>query len=124
MNKFFEPFSMLFTRLRYPFSTPEEVASDIGLNITNRVSFEEFISCLTNPAQRPTKICKYMPREKAEMVFQLARRKEKFRHDSLYSYYFKGGWMEFLLHFDNEKRLRRLYVCHKTLKQKYEIPIT
>lgn len=123
MITIFKQFSSLFTRLRYPFSTPEDIATDIGLNITNKLTFDEFIYCLTRPGHRPTKLTKYMPRAQAEMVFRAALRKESFRHNSLYSYYFKGGWMEFLLHFDEQSRLRRLYICHKTLKDKFEIPI-
>lgn len=124
MKRFYRSLSHLFIRMRYPFSTPEDVASDIGLNISNRLSFEEFIRCLTNPLYKPSKILKFMPREIAEDLFQAALRKEKFRHNSLFSYYFNGGWMEFMLQFDEQSRLRRLYIVHKDLKQKYEIPIS
>lgn len=124
IEKLFQPFSTLLIRLRYPFSTPEQIAADIGLNLSNRLSFEEFISCLTNPCEKPSKILKFMPRDCAENLFQTAWRKEKFRHDSLFSYYFKGGWIEFVLQFDEQSRLRRLYIQHKDLKQKYEIPIS
>jgi hypothetical protein len=124
IGKFFNSFSHFFIRYRYPCSTPEEVASDLGLNLTNKLSFAEFIAYLTNPEHKPAKILKFMPRERAENLFQKARRKEKFRHNSLFSYYFNEGWMEFILQFDDQSRLRRLYILHKDLKQKYEIPIS
>ena len=56
---------------------PEEIASDIGLNVTNRCSFEEFIASLTNPCHKPTKILKFMPRELAEDLFRKALEKRK-----------------------------------------------
>lgn len=122
--KMFKPLLHLFARFRYPVSMPEDVASDLGLEITNSLNFKEFIHCLTNLHYRPTKLTRFMPREQAEDAFRLAKRKEKFQQDSLFSYHFKGGWMEFILQFDGESRLRRLYVRHKDLKQKHEISIS
>lgn len=124
MNKIFKILSLCLARWRYPFSTPEDIAADIGLNITNKLSFNEFIACLTNPSYQPAKILKFMPRHDAEELFQGALRKERFQHNSLFSYYFHEGWMEFVLQFDQESRLRRLYIVHKDLKQKVEIPIS
>ena len=121
--KVLQPLLHLFTRFRYPVSLPEDVGSDLGLEMTNSLNFQEFIHRLTDPCHRPTKLARFMPREQAEDIFRLARRKEKFKQNSLFSYYFKGGWMEFILQFDEQSRLRRLYICHKTLKQKHEIPI-
>jgi len=124
MNEFYKLFSLFFIRLRYPFSTPEDVGSDFGLNLTNQLSFQEFINCLTNPSNHPTKISKFMPRDTVENLFHEARHKEVFRHNTLISYYFNEGWMEFLLYFDENSKLRRVYICHKELKQKIEIPIS
>lgn len=124
MSKFLNIFSQLFFRFRYPFSTPEEIASDIGLNLTNHCSFEELISSLTNPSHRPSKISKFMPRNRAENLFQAALRSERFSCNTLFSYYFKGGWVDFILHFDEQSRLRRLYIFHKDLKQRCEISIS
>ena len=120
----FKPFSYLWIRFRYPSSTPEDVASDLGLHCSNLLSFEEFINYLINPHHCPSKLCRFMPREQAEQAFRMALRKEKFSHNSLFSYYFKGGWVEFVLHFDEQSRLRRLYIRHKELKQKHEISIS
>ncbi len=114
----------LFARLRYPVSLPEDVASDLGIPLKNIFSFQELIGSLTNPQQKPAKLCRFMPREQAENIFQSAKRKEKFKQNSLFSYCFKRGWMEFNLQFDDQSRLRRLYIYHKDLKKKHEITIT
>ncbi len=122
--KVFKPLLQLFVRFRYPVSMPEDVAADLGINITNSLNFQEFMSCLIDPRYRPTKLTRFMPRDQAEDIFRLARRKERFPQNSLISYYFKGGWMEFVLQFDEQSRLRRLYIRHKDLKHKHEIPIS
>lgn len=123
-KRIFKPFYHLINRYRYPVSMPEDVAADLGLNITNKLSFQEFINCLTDPNYRPAKLTRFMPREEAEDIFRLAIRKERFQQNSLFSYHFKGGWMEFILQFDDQSRLRRLYICYKDLKQKHEIIIS
>ena len=120
----FLSFRRFLIRFRYPMSMPEDVANDLGLEISNLVTFNEFIHRLTSPESRPKKLIRFMPREQAESVFSTALRKEKFNQNSLFSYYFNGGWMEFALSFDGQSRLRRIYIHHKDLKQKYEIPIS
>lgn len=120
----FKPFIHLFVRFRYPISMPEEVGSDLGINFSNFLTFQEFIGCLTNPLYRPTKLTRFMPRAQAEEHFRCALRKERFSQNSLFSYHFNGGWMEFMLQFDEQARLRRLYILHKDLKQKHEILIS
>jgi len=120
----FQPLSRLFVRFRYPRSTPEDVAHDLGLTCTNLLTFQEFMCYLTNSKHQLTKLSRFMPREQAEEIFCLALRKEKFSKDSLFSYHFKGGWVEFILHFDDQSRLRRVYVRHKDLKQTHEIAIS
>lgn len=122
--KVFEHLSRLFVRFRYPVSLPEDVASDLGLELTNKLSFQEFIDRLTDPRHSPTKLSRFMPRDDAESIFCLAKKKERFKQDSLFSYHFKGGWMEFSLQFDEQSRLRRLYIRHKYLKKKHEIHIS
>ncbi len=124
MKSLLKPFFYFFIRLRYPVSLPEDVATDLGLNISNSLTFQEFINYLTDPHHRPSKLTRFMPRHQAEDMFRYALRKEKFQQNSLFSYYFKGGWMEFVLQFDEQSRLRRLYIRHKDLKQKHEIPIS
>lgn len=116
-------FKRFIIRFRYPVSTPEDVAKDLGLNISNFLPFEQFIDCLLHLPVPPRKLTKFMPREQAESIFRMALRKEKFKQNSLFSYYFNGGWMEFMLQFDEQSRLRRIYIHHKDLKQKCEMSI-
>lgn len=114
----------LLSRFRYPVSMPEDVARDLGLNISNYVTFSEFINSVIDPLSPPKNLARYMSRDIAEGMFCLARKKEKFKTCSLFSYHFKDGWMEFILQFDNQSQLRRLYICHKHLKEKREISIS
>lgn len=114
----------LVVRLRYPVSLPEDIASDLGLDISNSMKFDQLICCLTDPHRRPSKLTRFMPRNEAEDAFRFAKRKERFAHNTLFSYHFKGGWIEFALQFDEKARLRRLYIRHKDLKHKHEIPIS
>lgn len=104
-------------RFRYPVSLPEEVASALGIDVSNFVSFEEFVSVLTSPTCRPTRLTKYMSRERAEEAFKTALRKERFKRNTLYSYYFNEGWLVFILQFDDQHRLSRIYLQHKRIKQ-------
>ncbi len=64
-----------------------------------------------------------MPREQAERVFSGATCKERFKQESLYSYYFYEGWIEFVLIFDDDSRLRRLYLLHQYLEKNQELPL-
>ncbi len=118
-------FSRLWVRFRYPVSLPEDVANALGMPISNSLSYHDFIDYLTHLTQTPTRLAKYMPRELAEEAFQTALRKEKFCNSSLFSYYFNDGWMEFVLQFDDQSRLRRVYIQHKDIIQDegVEIPL-
>ncbi len=124
MRQVLDPFLRLFVRFRYPVSMPEDVAADLGFTISNFLTFPELMNYLTQPHQRPAKLKRFMPRKEAENVFRCALRKELFQQNSLFSYYFNGSWMEFVLQFDEESRLRRVYIRHKDLKQKYEMTIS
>lgn len=120
-----ELFHRFFLRFRYPVSLPEDVAQALGINVSNFLTFEEFVNQLISPACRPTRLTKFMPREQAEAAFQSALRKERFQQNSLYSYYFSEGWMEFILLFDDQSRLRRIYLQHKKIAREegIEIPL-
>ncbi|MBN4067157.1 hypothetical protein JYU14_03635 [Simkania negevensis] len=102
-------------RWRYPNTLPEEIFDVLGLQIMPKISFEELLKTLTDSDCCPGRLFRFMPREKAERVFRLAQQKEFFPNETLFSYYFSEGWLEFVLRFDDESRLRRLYVQHGNL---------
>lgn len=118
-------FSRFFLRFRYPVTLPEDIAKALGINVSNHVSFDEFLGFLTNPRCSPTTLEKFMPRNKAENAFKDAQRKDCFRHNSLFSYYFAEGWVEFKLEFDSEERLRRMYILNQRIQEDRgaEIPL-
>ena len=63
-----------------------------------------------------------MPKEKAQEAFQKAHQ-EHFNRTSLFSFYFAEGWMEFVLEFDEQSRLRRMFLHHKNIKQERGVEI-
>lgn len=113
--KAWELLSRLIVRFRYPVSLPEDVAQALGIHMSNFLTFEEFVNQLMSPECRPTRLTKFMPRDKAEEAFQGAQRTERFQQNTLISYYFSEGWMEFVLSFDEKSRLRRIYLQHKQI---------
>lgn len=121
------PFKLIYRfllRMRYPVSLPEEVAEDLGISVSDSWSFDSFVGELVSPACRPTRLKKYMPRDQAEAAFHGALRKERFAHNTLFSYYFNEGWMEFSLLFDEQSRLRRLYLQHRKISTQEAVEIT
>lgn len=121
---FFRSFKIFFVRFRYPVSLPEDIGKDLGLEIDNHMSFQEFINKLTDPRLRPSTLSRLMSREEAEKKFNRALKKESFLQQSLFFYHFNGSWMGFTLDFDENSRLRRLYLMHRDLKKKHEISIS
>lgn len=113
MKRVFNIIHKFLVRFRYPVSLPEDIALALGIEASNLLTFEEFVSRLISPGCRPTRLTKFMPREKAEAAFQGALRKEHFKKNSLFFYYFNEGWLEFILLFDEDSRLRRIYLQHK-----------
>ncbi len=115
----------LFLRFRYPVSLPEDIAHALGVDLSCYLTFEEFVKRLQCPNFRPTRLKKYMPRELAEDAFHSALRADRFRQQSLFAYYFNEGWMEFVLQFDDQACLRRLYLQHKYIQNDsgIEIPL-
>ncbi|MDR3623756.1 MAG: hypothetical protein P4L16_01285 [Chlamydiales bacterium] len=115
----------LYWRLQYPVSLPEDVARALGIQANNNLVFTDFIRLLTSPTTSPTKLVKYMSRLDAEATFGSALRKERFSGHSLFSYYFNKGWLGFYLQFDQQSRLRRVYVQHRelTAEQGLELPL-
>lgn len=120
----FDNLCRFLVRFRYPFSIPSDVTAALGIQTSHFITFKKLISRLTNPNCKPATLSKYMPRLLAERAFETtALRKERFQNDSLFSYHINGHWLEFVLHFDDQARLRRLYLSHKDFKEKHEIPI-
>lgn len=117
MRKTLDLFYRFFLRFRYPVTLPEEIAGALGITASNFLTFDEFVKKLTCPSCRPTTLIKFMPREKAEETFKTAQHKERFQQNTLISYYFSEGWMEFTLHFDEQSRLRRIYLHHKHIEK-------
>lgn len=66
-----------------------------------------------------------MDRSQAEKAFEKAKRKERFGNNSLFSFYFTQGWLEFELQFDESELLRRIYIHHKLISHPngYELPL-
>jgi hypothetical protein len=113
-----------FIRFRYPVSMPEDIATALGLDISNYVTFDQFVNLITHPTCKPTRISKYMPREKAEEAFRGAQCKDRFKRSTLFSFYFSEGWLEFTLEYDEQSLLRRVYVNHKQIKQDRGVELT
>ena len=81
------------------------------------IKFADFLQLLSSSDCRPRNLCRFMDREKAESFFSNAVKKERFNCESLFSYYFCGTWVEFVLYFDEHSRLRRLYVQHRDFQE-------
>ncbi|CCB86871.1 MULTISPECIES: hypothetical protein [Parachlamydia] len=120
-----EGFCRLLMRFRYPVSLPEDIAQALGISFSNFLTFDQLIEQLIDPNCSPKRLKKYMPREDAEAAFESACKKDKFSQNSLFSYYFNEGWLEFILQFDSHSRLRRIYIHHNKILQEEgaEIPL-
>lgn len=118
-------FSHVIARLKYPVSLPEEVGEALGVELSCQASFDEFIRELMQPELRPTRLVKYMAREQAEALFGKAVKTERFHQKTLVSFYFNKGWLEFMLQFDEDSRLRRIYFYHEATRRPrgVEIPL-
>jgi hypothetical protein len=117
-----ESLTRLLSRFRYPVSLPEDVAHDLGMYLPNTLNFQEFLHLLSSPHQRPAKLRKYMGRTLAESTFESALKKEMFKSCSLFSYYFNKGWLVFALHFDDDGRLRRVYLQYPA-REGFDLPL-
>lgn len=121
--KTFQHLYRFLIRFRYPVTLPEEIAEALGVSIPNSLNFDELVHKLTCHTCRPTKLCKFMPRNQAEAAFKTAQRKERFKSNSLFSFYFNEGWLEFVLQYDDDSRLRRMYIQHKIIQEERGIEI-
>jgi hypothetical protein len=115
MLKIFKTIERTFLRLRYPVSLPEEIAEALGVSFSNYLSFKDFLAVLSEPLSAPKRLSRFMPRATAENVFCNAARTERFSERTLVSYHFPEGWVEFILQFDRESRLRRVYLLHREI---------
>ena len=104
-----------FSRFLYPVSLPEDVAAALGFTVSNLIPFEDFLGILTSPCYQVNSLYRLMPRSEAEHLFSKALRKECFHQRSIYAYYFRQGWIEFILQFDEKNRLRRMYMQHRDI---------
>lgn len=106
----------LIARFKYPVSLPQDVAEALGFNVSNFLSFDDFIHHLSTSKYYFSNLSKFMPRREAEAAFKRATRIEHFGDKTLISFFFPKGWLEFVLKFDRESRLRRIYLNHKGIE--------
>lgn len=113
----------LIARFRYPVSLPEDVALALGVDLSNSLTYDNFVNRLCTCL--PTRVCKFMPREEAERAFKTATHRERFQRNTVCSYDFNQGRVIFVLKFDEEGKLRRMYLQHKEIMsdQGLEIPL-
>ncbi|KIC74972.1 hypothetical protein DB41_IB01050 [Neochlamydia sp. TUME1] len=121
--KMFNFIYRILRRFRYPVSLPEDIAHALGVEFSYGLTFEEFVAQLQCPQLRSTRLKKYMPRQQAEEAFKSALRIDRFSQKSLFSYYFNEGWMEFILQFDEQGCLRRVYLQHKYIPEEMGLEI-
>ena len=110
MFQFQKSLIRLLSRFRYPVSLPEDIAFDLGLMISNTITFKDFICFLSSPNLPPIKLKKFMPRSRAEALFRTPIKKEIFPSSTLFSYYLGKGWVVVSLYYDQQSLLRRVSV--------------
>ncbi len=114
--RFLNNLTRFIARFRYPVSLPEDIGQALGTDISNSIPFPSLLEQLTSPDFQSNKLKKYMERDQAEAVFYNACVQERFFSNTLCSYCFNEGWIEFNLNFDENDRLRRIYIQHKTIQ--------
>ncbi len=124
MFRSFDRLTRLLARFRHPFSLPEDVTETLGIQVSNFLSFDELINKMASSRCNPLSLAKYMPRREAEAAFRHATCVEKFGEKTLVSYFFPEGWVEFVLKFDKESRLRRIYLLHKGIDNEEGVEIS
>lgn len=125
MGSLWTRLSTLVARIWHPVTLPEEIAGCFGLKVSNFLSVEDLIRVLSKSQCYTTCLSRYMPREIAEAVFRNATTIESFGEKTIISYYFRDGWVEYVLLFDQEDRLRRVYLNHRAIETEgIEIPLS
>jgi hypothetical protein len=112
-------------RWRNPLSLPKEVSVALGCRLGRFPSFQQLAAALMQPGFHPRRLYKFMPRARAERVFDSALRIERFHDRTLCAYHLAGGWMECILSFDGQGQLRRLHVEHPHLNggERVQLPL-
>jgi hypothetical protein len=123
MVKTFARFSRLLARIWHPVALPEDVAGPLGIEVSNFLSFRELVDLLSKPTVYVSNLSKFMPRKEAESIFRSPTCCESFRDKTLVCYFFNEGWIEFVLCFDSEERLRRIYLNHPAIQNVQGIEI-
>lgn len=121
--KFTKTIKRCFSFLRCDISIPNDIAKTLGMDLSVYPTFNDFINQIASTSFRPLHLKKYMPRNEAEEVFQGAFKKECFHKKTMFSYFFNDGWMEFVLSFDEQSRLRRVFVLHKKIAEEQGVEI-
>ena len=117
MMKLWSRLTTLVARIWYPVALPEDIAHCFGLKVSNFLPLEELIRILSKSQSYTAFLSRYMPRDIAESVFRQATSIESYGEKTIISYYFIGGWIEYVLQFDREDRLRRVYLSHRATEQ-------
>lgn len=123
MMKPLDRLARLFARFWYPVTLPEDVTETLGVEVSNFLSFDELIKRITQSNTNPLRLSRFMPRKDAEAAFKHATCIEHFGEKTLVSYFFPQGWIEFVLKFDRESRLRRIYLLHKDINNEEGVEI-
>jgi len=123
MFKPFDRIARFFARFRYPVTLPEDVAESLGIKVSNFLSYNELIKKISTCESNPLRLARLMPRNEAESAFQHATCIERFGAKTLVSYYFSEGWVGFVLQFDSQMQLRRIYLRHKEIEEEEGVEI-
>ena len=101
--------------LKHPISLPEDIGYALSFPVSNFVSTSELLTILKSDGFMPHNLSRFMQREKAELYFHKAITKDYFMDRSIFSYSFHNNFVEFVLEFDADSRLRRLYLRHDSI---------
>lgn len=123
--KVMDSLSRFFARIWYPVALPEDLTEAFGVELSNYLSYSKLLEKISSCHLHPQKLAKYMPRRLAESVFKHATSMEIFKDKSIASYYFQEGCIEFVLSFDHNGTLRRVYLLHKAVENEegIELPL-
>jgi hypothetical protein len=95
---------------------PDELLKTLGLDLKGNSSIEDLLEKLNHSKSLHIKLKKFMTKREVENAFISAEKKEHFSRHSLYSYYFSKGWVGFFVSFDQDLKLRRVYLQYKSLR--------